>query len=239
MWRERVKKIIITGGSSGFGKYLIAQFLEEGYLVINIDVKKSEIEAQHLINFVADISNIQAIEEVYHTISCRYENIDILINNASLLNKHNKTLNVTPEEFRDNIHINFLGYYYNIYFFNKIKKNKEIAKVFNISSSLSYKFYEKKILYSLSKNMIIQMTKMLSKELYSENIYIYSIAPSYLDNDIKYVLSKRELSKIRDMHNDGNFISQKKIYTLIKFYIDNDFSEMVGNTFYLDNGMMG
>ena len=86
--------VLVTGATSGIGKQTAIEFAKHGYdLVITgrrrerlIELKK-DIEANYkvdVLDLCFDITIQKEVEHAVHSLSGKFQNIDILINNAGL-----------------------------------------------------------------------------------------------------------------------------------------------------------
>lgn len=77
-----MKKVVVTGASSGIGKEITARFLKLGYEVIGVsrNIKKEDFESQFFKPIQADLSNEASTVEICKNLS--KENIFMLINCA-------------------------------------------------------------------------------------------------------------------------------------------------------------
>ena len=80
------KKVLITGVSKGIGLALAKRLLSEGYLVEGT-TKIGYIENVQHENFhpiALDVTNIKSVKKAYQEISDRFDQLDIIINNARI-----------------------------------------------------------------------------------------------------------------------------------------------------------
>ena len=80
------KKVLITGVSKGIGLALAKRLLSDGYLVEGT-TKIGYIENVQHENFhpiALDVTNIKSIKKAYQEISDRFNQLDIIINNAGI-----------------------------------------------------------------------------------------------------------------------------------------------------------
>lgn len=77
-----MKKVVVTGASSGIGKEITARFLKLGYEVIGVsrNIKKEDFESEFFKPLQADLSNEASTVEICKNLS--KENIFMLINCA-------------------------------------------------------------------------------------------------------------------------------------------------------------
>ena len=108
-----MKNVLITGGASGLGNYLAKAFKENNYNVI-ITYNSHRDEAYNLRDnynidvYKCDLTNEDDINNTYNQISSKYDNIDILINNASL-EEDSEVSFKTKESFMKTYDVNVVG----------------------------------------------------------------------------------------------------------------------------------
>ncbi len=82
------KIALVTGGNSGIGFAIARQFIEEGATVIVTARRKSKLDeavaelGDRATGFVADVSNLKALDELYQYISDKFGRLDIVVANA-------------------------------------------------------------------------------------------------------------------------------------------------------------
>lgn len=88
------KVAIVTGGATGFGAGIVAKFTQEGALVVLVDLHQENGEkvaaAQRpgsTIFIQGDVSSEQDWERVRSTALDHFHRIDIVVNNAGVVNK--------------------------------------------------------------------------------------------------------------------------------------------------------
>ncbi|WP_442599312.1 2,4-dienoyl-CoA reductase [Neobacillus sp. D3-1R] len=86
------KVAIITGGSSGMGKYMAKEFVEKGAKVVitgrsieKLEMAKNEIEsvAGHVLPISMDVRNIEDVRKMVNETVQTFGTIDFLVNNAA------------------------------------------------------------------------------------------------------------------------------------------------------------
>ncbi|WP_181348994.1 2,4-dienoyl-CoA reductase [Thalassobacillus sp. CUG 92003] len=88
------KVVIVTGGSSGMGKYMAKQFVQEGASVVitgrnqeRLSKAKSEIgegfDESRILTIVMDVRNIEDVERMVKETDQAFGQIDALVNNAA------------------------------------------------------------------------------------------------------------------------------------------------------------
>lgn len=204
------KNALITGCAKGIGREIALDLARSGYNIIGT-YNTSESEINELKNKVEaigvkfdlyklDISNEENLNEVCNNILEKYEQIDVLINNAALA-LDNNFLDKTKEEFMKVLEVNLVGPFLLIQKLYNLLNNSIII---NIASTDGINTYSKLSMdYSASKAGLINLTKTLSLEL--ENSKVYALCPNWVDTEA-----------IREMNPDYlkeemNRIGQKKL----------------------------
>lgn len=88
------KVTIVTGGATGFGASIVTKFTQEGALVVLVDLHQENGEkvaaAQRpgsTVFIQGDVSSEQDWERVLSTALDHFHRIDIVVNNAGVVNK--------------------------------------------------------------------------------------------------------------------------------------------------------
>ena len=100
------KSVVVTGAAAGMGKAISKGFLENGAIVIGVDINKEALESlkeelndnkDRFIPFVGDISEESTNEEMIQTAVEKTGKIDILVNNAGIAG-HSEPITVQQSE---------------------------------------------------------------------------------------------------------------------------------------------
>lgn len=202
-----MKTIIVTGGSRGIGKTLVENFAKDGYNVI-LNYNKSEENAKRIkaeleqngINieiFKADVSKKEEVKELVKFTLDKFQNIDVLINNAGI--SQTKLFSDIIEEEWDNImNVNLKSAYYTIQEVLPNMINRKQGLIINISSVWGIVGASCELAYSVSKAGLDGLTKSLAKELGPSNIRVNSIAPGVIDTDMNNNLNAEEMNELKE-----------------------------------------
>ena len=110
---NKIYKVLITGGAGGLGWNLAKKFLKNGSKVLIVDHNQSSLDLiqdqDGLEKYKCDITDYNKVAEMYKKINP--ESIDILINNAGIVNK--KLLSdLSPEEIMRTFNVNTLALFW-------------------------------------------------------------------------------------------------------------------------------
>lgn len=227
-----MKTILVTGSAQGLGANIIEKFAKNGYNVI-ITYKSSKNKAiiledkirkynLNVISVKCDITKISDIRNLIKVVKSRFNNIEVLVNNASL-SLDSSFENKSKEEFMKVLETNIYGTFL---ITRELIKKYKVEKVINISSTDSIDTYsDLNIDYSLSKCGINFMTKFFSKKY--KDIKFYNILPNWINTEtIQNMNSEYLESELRR-------VKQNKL--IEPEYISNIIYEMATTCKYDDN----
>lgn len=227
-----MKTILVTGSAQGLGANIIEKFAKNGYNVI-ITYKSSKNKAivledkirkynLNVISVKCDITKISDIRNLIKVVKSRFNNIEVLVNNASL-SLDSSFENKSKEEFMKVLETNIYGTFL---ITRELIKNYKVEKVINISSTDSIDTYsDLNIDYALSKCGINFMTKFFSKKY--KDIKFYNIVPNWINTETIQNMNSEYLESELRRVNQSKLIEPE--------YISNIIYEMVTTCKYDDN----
>ena len=175
------KIAIITGAASGFGKGIAKKFTEEGAKILMVDINSKLLKkVSRNLNqdyFVADVSKNIDFKSLLNYAQKKYQNIDIIVNNAGVTHKPKFMETVTEKEFDKVFNVNARSVYYcGKFFVPKMKKIKR-GVILNVASTAGLSPRPKLNWYNASKGWMITATKAMAIELAPYKVRVNAIAP--------------------------------------------------------------
>jgi len=179
------KVAFITGGSRGLGKAAAISLAKEGVNIgicgrtqSSIDNTINEIKAFGIQceGFIADISNIKAIEKLYQNITNKLGQIDILVNNVGGSKAKGNFTETSLDGFQETFDLNLFGSFEFMKLVTPNMINKKWGRIINIASIWGRE-YGGNISYMASKAALIATTKHSGVSLAKHGILVNSIAP--------------------------------------------------------------
>ena len=229
-----MKKVLITGSSSGIGKKIAEIFIQSGFEVI----QTARREMPELKNYIkADLSDLNNVKILYNTIKSKFGTIDILINNAGeyLYSEIEKT---NIEDITKIFNLNFLAHYYlTSLIVSDMKKNK-FGRIINISSISGVLGEANASLYASSKSAFYGFSKSLALELASYNITVNSISPGWVETPLtENALNEEEKKETLDVIPQKRFVEPSEIANLAKYLISEEAKGITGQNINLCAGL--
>ncbi|WP_305876247.1 SDR family oxidoreductase [Helicobacter pylori] len=177
--KESQKVAIITGASSGIGLECALMLLNQGYKVYALSRHATLCVAlNHALCECVDIdvSDSNALKEVFLNISTKEDHCDVLINSAGY-GVFGSVEDTPIEEVKKQFGVNFFALCEVVQFCLPLLKNKPYSKIFNLSSiagRMSMLFLGH---YSASKHALEAYSDALRLELKPFNVQVCLIEP--------------------------------------------------------------
>ncbi|VVB91627.1 L-rhamnose 1-dehydrogenase (NADP(+)) [uncultured archaeon] len=182
------KVTIITGAGSGIGKETALLFAKEGAKVVVADINEksggetlAEIKKNGGEGYFAklDVSNREEIKQVIKDAVEKYGKIDVLINNAGII-QDALVLKMTEEQWDRVINVNLKGTFNCIQAVVEVMINQGNGVIINTSSIVGLNGNVGQVNYAAAKAGLIGMTKTLAKELGKKGIRVNAVAPGFI-----------------------------------------------------------
>ncbi len=177
--KESQKVAIITGASSGIGLECALMLLDQGYKVYALSRHATLCVAlNHALceSIDIDVSDSNALKEVFLNISAKEDHCDVLINSAGY-GVFGSVEDTPIEEVKKQFSVNFFALCEVVQFCLPLLKNKPHSKIFNLSSiagRVSMLFLGH---YSASKHALEAYSDALRLELKPFNVQVCLIEP--------------------------------------------------------------
>lgn len=185
---SRLKTLLITGVSSGFGRALAEVALSRGYQVVGTvrnAAAKAEFTALHAENAYAyqlDVTHFAAIADVINDIEANLGPIDVLVNNAGY--GHEGVMEESSlDEMRRQFDVNVFGAVAMSKAVLPFMRERRRGHIINITSMGGFITMPGISYYCGSKFALEGISETLSKELAPFNIHVTAVAPGSFRTD--------------------------------------------------------
>lgn len=178
------KKILITGGSSGIGKALIAELYKKNareFAIVGRSLKKMEILQKEFPNakfllLQGDVSILEDLKKIFVTLENKWKKVDMLINSAGVVSAGSLEA-ISDEDIIAQQNVNTTGLILTVKYALPFLKKSENAVMINVSSGLGLiglPFYAP---YAASKAAVRQFSESLRREL-KFPIHVMTVYPT-------------------------------------------------------------
>lgn len=236
------KKILITGGARGLGLVLARQLAKQGADVIICARDEKEINkavAQirslggNISAFICDVSDKEAVETMVGEVTTELGGIDILINNAGIIQVGPQSL-MRIEEFEEALNINFWGAVYTTLAVLPQMKARKSGNIVNITSIGAKVAIPHLLPYSVSKFAFAGFSEGLHAEVKKDKIHVTTIYPGLMRTGSHHNIdvlgdNKKEFGWFSILGNNPLFSvnAEKAASKIVKAFLDKEASFIV------------
>jgi short-subunit dehydrogenase len=176
---------VVTGAGSGIGRALAQQLAAAGSAVALADIDEAGLEqtAQSLVKngvlittHVVDVAKEERMKSFVDEVKERYGRVTLLINNAGV-SLHGDFEEISLDDFRWLMGINFWGTVYGVKYFLPLLKQERRAHIVNLSSLFGIIAPAGQVSYAASKFAVRGFTEALRHEFEGSNVNISCVHP--------------------------------------------------------------
>jgi 3-oxoacyl-[acyl-carrier protein] reductase len=240
--------VLITGGASGIGRYLVAELAQEARELVVIDKDAKALDRLHsdfpnLKRYVCDLTEPAQVQRTIDSVYQDQAKVSVLINNAGLIHSE-PFINLLAKGPRthhlQNWHTVLAVNLHSVFYVTSCVVDRMVeyrtkGLIVNISS-ISSAGNAGQSAYSAAKAGVNALTVTWSKELGMFGIRSVGIAPGFLDTpSTRAALSEANIRKWEKNTPAGRLGTLKEIASSVRFIIQNDFYN--GRILELDGGL--
>lgn len=176
------RTVLITGGSSGIGKGLAKAFLQKGARVIitgrdpqRLAKAGSELPGVH--TFVSDVSDPDAVRDLFTQVEGRFPRLDTLVNNAGVMRKIGLQEDRGLDDVTREVSIGLDGPIRMVAQFLPLLCRQEAPLIVKITSGLAFVPFRIAPIYSAAKAGLRAYTQCLRAQLAEAKVRVVEVAP--------------------------------------------------------------
>jgi len=176
---------VVTGAGSGIGRALARQLAVAGSALALADIDEAGLQQTaaslsergvQLTTHIVDVSDESAVQALAQDVAARHGRVTLLINNAGVA-LHGRFEEISLDDLRWLMGINFWGVVFGVNFFLPLLKKEPRAHIVNISSVFGIVAPAGQSAYSASKFAVRGFTEALRHELEGTSVFVSCVHP--------------------------------------------------------------
>jgi 3-oxoacyl-[acyl-carrier protein] reductase len=238
------KSIVITGGTTGIGKAIASNLLQEGCLVSVCGRSKDKGEALveelnlkgHKVVFeCADASKHDDIERFAENTVKRFGHIDVWINNAGIY-PQKRLMEMTEDEWDEVMHINLKSVWLGSKIAGRHMLQTGSGVILNAASFASIIPSAGSGAYAASKAAILSLTRTYAAELAPNQIRVNAYVPGVIETPMVESVMEKNLDKMIETIALGKLGKPEDIANAVAFMASDVSSYMTGTYMEISGG---
>ncbi|MEL6967097.1 MAG: SDR family oxidoreductase [Pseudomonadota bacterium] len=202
------KTAIITGASKGIGEAAARHLATLGANVVLAARSEAAIQAiaediqangHHASAFVCDVSDRHAVAALLDHAKATFGSVDVLVNNAGLIDPIARIAESDPEEWDHVIDVNVKGVYYGLRYALPIMEAQGSGTIINISSGAANGALEGWSHYCASKAAVLRLTGVAHKEHGQGGIRVVGLSPGTVATDMQLSIKSSGINPVSQL----------------------------------------
>ncbi len=212
MGRLTGKVIIVTGASRGIGAAAAAALAKEGATLILIARDSNRLAEVALplaraggtvLSRGCDVSSYASMRALVAETEDRFGHVDVLVNNAGVIEPITSVAESDPEAWARNIQINLTGAYYGIRAVLPGMIAAGGGTIINVSSGAAIRPLEGWSAYCTGKAGVHMLTRAVALENIDKGIRIFGFQPGTTDTDMQVIIRASGVNPISQIPREN------------------------------------
>jgi NAD(P)-dependent dehydrogenase (short-subunit alcohol dehydrogenase family) len=238
------KVVMVTGAASGIGRAIALRFGREGAQVIIADVNAqgAEATAQTIttqgglaITAIADVSNKSQVDRIFDTTLERFGAVDVLVNNAGLINTERHFLEADEAWWDRILSVNLKGVFLCSSRAAQVMARRHQGVIINLSSGGATRAHRGNAAYDAAKGGIEALTRAMALDLAPYGIRVNALVPGAIDSQGMDPATKREQGEAIPLGRVGE---AEELAGPAAFLASEDASYITGHIMVVDGGLL-
>lgn len=210
--------MVITGTSRGIGRGMAEYFLGKGYIVAGCSRSPATLKRKGYYHTRVDVGEEAEVREWIRKIKNDLKRIDVLVCNAGLVQSA-LLMTVTPSEvLKKFINTHIVGTYNVCREASKVMVSRKYGRIITVSSLGVPLHLEGTSAYSATKSAVIEMTKILAKELAPLGITCNVLGPGLIMTEPAQAMGQEWFDRLLDKQTVKRTVSIEEICNVVSFF---------------------
>ncbi|KAI3602700.1 Oxidoreductase, short-chain dehydrogenase/reductase family (plasmid) [Cupriavidus necator H850] len=247
---DRKVAVVTAGAGAGIGAAIVRQLAEDGMTVVVTDAHERRCieSAQKLstdfgrpfLGLPLDVTNFDAVGQVFDKVVAEYGRIDVLVNNAGW-SKIEPVAEMSQETWLKCIEVDLNGTFYCMRHALPHMKARKSGAIVNISSIAAWEMTaEHGAAYASAKAGVMALTRVAAAENGTDGIRVNAIAPGLIYNDFLRRIYPPEFFEgyVQNRSRVGRVGQPEDVAHLVSFLVGERAGYITGEVYGVSGGVL-
>jgi len=206
------KTAIVTGGGTGIGKSIAIEFARAGADVAICSRKLEHLEpvekeirnlGRKAFSMALDVRQEEQVKAIVERVTQEWGRLDVMINNAGVLNPNARLHNLTLDDWRRVIDVNLLGVVNGITAAVRVMRSQGGGAIVSTASVAGMTAWAYSGPYGATKAAVIQLTRIAALEYAGDGIRVNCVCPGAFSSPMYAGLPAAAVEAVADRHPMG------------------------------------
>jgi 3-oxoacyl-[acyl-carrier protein] reductase len=241
------KTAVVTGGSRGIGRAIVARLATQGADVAftfkgNVAAATEttaivEATGRRALAIQGDARQADTAAAVVKEVLEAFGTIDILVNNAGVT-RDDLMMRMSEDDWREVLETNLFGAFYMTKAVTRPMLKARSGRIVNITSVSGQAGQTGQANYSSAKAGLIGLTKASARELASRSITVNAVAPGFVLTELTQDLPEALQAEITGRTPLGRFGETTEIADAVAFLVSDEAAYITGQVLAIDGGLV-
>lgn len=243
MFRLDGKKALVTGATGGIGKAICHFLINQGAFVVmsgtsasKLEMLQMELPENQTATIPCDLSNTDAVNELFSKVEADHGQIDILVNNAGIT-RDGLAMRMKDEDWEQVLSVNLGSAFRLCRAAVKSMMKRKQGRIINISSVVGVMGNPGQANYVAAKAGLIGLTKSLASEVATRGVTVNAIAPGFIQTAMTDALNDQQKERILQAVPAGKMGQPEDIAAAVGYLSADESSYITGHTLHVNGGM--
>ncbi|AKC59968.1 3-oxoacyl-ACP reductase FabG [Blochmannia endosymbiont of Polyrhachis (Hedomyrma) turneri] len=233
---------LVTGATRGIGRAISEMLVMSGAIVIGTSTNAVGVKIINSylkdagLGMELDVTDLDSIVHVLKNIKLKFGDIDILINNAGIV-QDSLLVHMKDNQWESIINTNLTSVYRMSKSVVRSMLKNRYGRIINISSVVGFMGNIGQSNYSAAKSGMIGFSKSLAREVAARGVTVNVVAPGFISTDMIENLSDKYRVSILSKIPMNCFGDPKDVAHAVVFLASDSARYITGETVHVNGGM--
>jgi 3-oxoacyl-[acyl-carrier protein] reductase len=236
-----MRSVVVTGGSRGIGRAVVARFAREGARVY-FTYHQNQVAADETAAATGAVavrcpqSELETITAVVDRVMSETGRLDVLVNNAGIASDQYVML-MPPEDWDRVIDVNLNGLYRWCKAVSRPMIDARAGAIVTVASISGMVGIAGQTNYAATKGAQIAFSRSLAAELGPKGVRVNTVVPGFIDTDMTARMQRQIKQQNLDRILLRRFGHADEVAAAVAFLASADAAYIVGQTLVVDGGL--